>query len=220
MTGRQIDRFLATLGRELGVPARAFVTGAAAAALWGRVRPSLDIDLGLELRNSSTSWAVVEAAVERTTRLTGVPSNVASDIDRWGMITLLDYRRSSRLYRRFGRLEVRLLDPINWSIGKLTRYLDPDVRDVSQVFRARRVAATAAARTWGRALRASPPSTAQFQFRRNVESFLAREGRAIWGRGFEPAAALRAFARAAGISPSAKPTGRRTTGRPASSRRR
>ena len=201
MTGRQIDRFLATLARELGVPARAFVTGAAAAALWGRVRPSLDIDLGLELRTRSKSWAVVEAAVERTTRLTGVPSNVASDIDRWGMITLLDYRRSSRLYRRFGRLEVRLLNPINWSIGKLTRYLDPDIRDVSKVFRARRVSAISAARTWGRALRASPPSTAQFQFRRNVEDFLTHEGRAIWGRAFQAAAAVRAFERAAGISP-------------------
>lgn len=200
MTSRQIDRFLATLARELGVPARAFVTGASAAALWGRVRPSLDINLGLELRaGTKATWADVETAVERTTRLTGVPTNVAADIDRWGMITLLDYRRSSRLYRRFGRLEVRLLHPVNWSIGKLTRYLDPDIRDVAQVFRVREVAAAAAARTWGRALRASPPSSAQFQFRRNVEDFFTREGRAIWGRGFEPDAAARAFRRAAGI---------------------
>jgi hypothetical protein len=103
VTKRQIDRFFTTLAAELGVPARAFVTGATAAALWGRVRPSQDIDLGLELRRRSTSgWAAVERAVERTTRLTGVPTNVAEDIDRWGMITLLDYKRSSRLYRRFG----------------------------------------------------------------------------------------------------------------------
>jgi hypothetical protein len=115
------------------------------------------------------------------------------------MITLLDYRRSSRLYRRFGRLEVRLLNPINWSIGKLTRCLDPDVRDVAQVFRSQDVTAAAAARTWGRALQASPPSSAQLQFRRNVEDFLAREGRGIWGRGFEPEAAARAFRRAASI---------------------
>jgi hypothetical protein len=201
MTSRQIDRFLETLARELGVPARAFVTGAAAAALWGRVRPSLDIDLGLELRaGTKATWADVETAVERTTRLTGVPTNIAADIDRWGMITLLDYRRSSRLYRRFGRLEVRLLNPVNWSIGKLTRYLDPDIRDVAQVFRVREVAAAAAARTWGRALRASPPSSAQFQFRRNVEDFFAREGREIWGRAFEPDAAAHVFRRAAGIA--------------------
>jgi len=112
MTRSRIDRFLATLAAELRVPARAYVTGAAAAALWGRVRPSLDIDLGLELRSRSTAkkssptsqpsetWAALEAAVGRTTALTGIPVSAAEDIDRWGMITLLDYRRTSRLYRR------------------------------------------------------------------------------------------------------------------------
>jgi len=49
MTRTQIHRFFAVLAAELGAPARAFVTGAAAAALWGRVRPSVDVDLGLEL---------------------------------------------------------------------------------------------------------------------------------------------------------------------------
>ena len=200
MTRRQIDRFFATLAAELPVPARAFVTGASAAALWGRVRPSVDIDLGLELRRrSAAGWAAVEQAILRTTRLTGVPTNVAEDIDRWGMITLLDYKRSSRLYRRFGHLEVRLLDPVHWSIGKLTRYLDPDVRDVAEVFRARAVSPEVAARTWGRALRASPASTTQFQFRRNVEDFLRHEGRRVWGRRFDAGPALRAFAKGAGI---------------------
>jgi hypothetical protein len=226
MTRRRIDRFLATLAAELRVPARAYVTGAAAAALWGRVRPSLDIDLGIELRthvggptgpagrrrrgaparDSSRAhpppptWATVEAAVARTTALTGIPTSAAEDIDRWGMITLLDYRRTSRLYRRFEHLEVRLLDPRTWAIGKLTRYLDPDVRDVAEVFRRQRVDAKAAARLWGRALRASPASTAQFQFRRHVELFLQREGRHIWGRAFAAADAITEFHRAARIA--------------------
>jgi hypothetical protein len=92
---------------------------------------------------------------------------------------------------------VRLLHPIHWSIGKLTRYLDPDVHDVTEVFKALSVSPIAAARTWGRALRASPASTTQFQFRRNVEDFFAREGRRVWGRRFDAAPALRAFGRAA-----------------------
>ena len=112
MTRRRIEDFLAILARELKRPARAYVTGAAAAALWGRVRPSVDIDIGVELvgRRGAVDWQVVEQAVQRTTRLTAIPANVAEDIDRWGMITLLDYRRSSRRYRRFGQLEVRLLE--------------------------------------------------------------------------------------------------------------
>lgn len=194
MTPKRIERFLATLAAELGVPARAYVTGAAAAALWGRVRPSVDVNLGLELRpGTRASWDLVQAAVDRTVRLTGIPASVAEDIDRWGMITLLDYRRSSRRYGRWGHLEVRLLDPVNWAIGKLTRYLDPDVRDVVEVFRRKRVSATRAAAIWGRALRASPSSTTQHQFRRNVPAFFGGQGRRIWGARFDAAGAIRRF---------------------------
>ena len=204
MTPRRIEAFLATFARELGQPARAYVTGAAAAALWGRVRPSLDVDLGVELtRKSRGGWEPVQRAIDRTTRLTGIAASVAEDIDRWGMITLLDYKRTSRRYRRFGNLEVRLLHPANWAIGKLTRYLEPDVRDVVEVLRRQDIAAATVARIWGRALRASPASTAQFQFRRNVEHFFDRWGRHIWGAPFDPDAAGRAFHRAAGIQPSA-----------------
>ncbi len=203
MTPKRIEHFLTVLARELRLPARAYVTGAAAAALWGRVRPSVDVDMGIELASRSANrgddWQAVETAVDRTRRLTGIPANVAEDIDRWGMITLLDYRRTSRRYRRFDQLDVRLLHPANWAIGKLTRFLDSDIRDVTAVFRAKKVQPTAAARTWGRALRASPASTSQQQFRRNVEHFFTHQGRSIWGRAFDPAAAVRAFERAAAI---------------------
>jgi hypothetical protein len=208
---------LATLAAELDRPARAYVTGAAAAALWGCVRPSLDVDLGLVLTarrkarrgvrpdgpssqepsSVDASWDVVERAVARACGATGIAASVAEDIDRWGMITLLDYRETSHRYRRFGRLEVRLLDPLHWSIGKLTRFLDADVHDVIAVFRARRVDARAAARLWGRAVRASPASTTQFTFRRHVEGFLRAHGRAIWGRAFDAEACVGHFQRAA-----------------------
>jgi hypothetical protein len=207
MTPRQIERFMATLAAELGVPARAYLTGAAAAALWGRVRPSYDVDLGLELkRRSPTSWEVIQRAVDRTTRLTGIAVSVAEDIDRWGMITLLDYKRTSRRYRQFGRLELRLLHPANWSIGKLTRNLESDLRDVVEVFRRQNVSSTKVASTWGRALRTSPASTAQFQFRRNVERFLRLRGRRAWGDSFDADAAVALFWRAARIKGPARAT--------------
>ncbi len=210
MTPGQIDRFLKVLAAEVGIPARAYLTGAAAAALWGRVRPSLDVDLGLELkRGAKADWELIERAVERTTRLTGIPVNIAEDIDRWGMITLLDYKRSSRLYRQFGLLEVRLLHPANWSIGKLTRNLDADIRDVAEVFRRQSVPVTKVASIWGRALRASPASTTQFQFRHNVEHFFHHQGRAIWGASFAPEAAVASFRRASQMAGGA--SARRTT---------
>ncbi len=193
MTGRQIERFFHALALELGRPAKVYLTGAAAAALWGRVRPSVDIDFGIEASPGEAGQISVEDAVARTASLAGIATNFAEDIDRWGMITLLDYRRTSRVHARFGSLEVRLLHPANWAIGKLTRFLEPDVRDVIEVFHRQKVDSNVAARTWGRALRASPASTAQAQFRAQVEQFFHHHGRRIWGKDFDADNAIRRF---------------------------
>ncbi len=202
MTRAQIDRFFRVLAVQLGQKAVVLVTGAAAAAIWGRVRPSVDIDFAVRMtRRGENAWEAFEQAVARTVGLTGVQANYAEDLDHWGLITLLDYRRHTRSYRRFGALEVRLLDPTYWSIGKMTRYLDPDVRDMVQVFKRQRVPADRLVRLWGRALRRSPRSIVLSQFRRQVEHFLRTHGHAIWGRKFDAERALRRFYKEAGIGP-------------------
>lgn len=198
MTPKAIDRFFRTLAREFGGPATVIVTGAAAGSLWGRVRPSQDIDFGIQLGGrSAAGWERFQEAVTRTVQRTGIQGNYAQDLDRWGSITLLDYRRHTLPYRRFGKLNVRLLDPVYWSIGKLGRYLGLDVDDVVTVLRRRRVPSASVIRVWAKALRASPKSTALTQFRHQVEGFLRTYGRAIWGRRFDPDAAVRQFHRAA-----------------------
>jgi len=202
MTRAQIDAFFRVFAEQWGGKGIVLLTGAAAASIWGHVRPSVDIDFAVQLKRRGRSvWGKLEDAIDRTVRLTGIQANYAEDIDRWGLITLLDYRRHTRPYRRFGPLEVRLLDPAYWSIGKMTRYLDPDVRDMIQVFKRQNVAADHLARLWGRALKRSPRSTALSQFRRQVEHFLRSHGRAVWGREFAPERALRRFYKEAGITP-------------------
>lgn len=202
MNRTQIDGFFRVLAEQWGGKGIVLLTGAAAASIWGHVRPSVDIDFAVQLKRRGRSvWGKLEDAIDRTVRLTGIQANYAEDIDRWGLITLLDYRRHTRPYRRFGPLEVRLLDPAYWSIGKMTRYLDPDVRDMIQVFKRQNVAADHLARLWGRALKRSPRSTALSQFRRQVEHFLRSHGRAVWGRKFAPERALRRFYKEAGITP-------------------
>lgn len=200
MKPRQIENFFRVFATELAAPATVYLTGACAAALWGGVRPSQDIDFGLRLPpRSKTTWDQVYAAVQRCSRATGIPASVAEDIDRWGMITLLDYQRTSKRHALFGKLDVRLLEPAHWAIGKLTRFLEPDIIDVVTVFKRRKVVAFPALRLWGRALRASPPSTAQFQFRKNVEAFVNLHGRAAWGAKLDAAAAITVFHSAAKI---------------------
>ncbi|MBI3319005.1 MAG: hypothetical protein HYZ89_00230 [Candidatus Omnitrophica bacterium] len=200
MNERQIQRFFRILARELNRPARVIVTGAAAGSLWGSVRPSLDIDFAITLaRGGRSRQEIVEAAIARTVQLTGIPANYAQDIDRWGMISLLDYRRHTVPYRTFGKLAVRLLDPVYWSIGKISRYLDPDVQDLLAVLTRRRIPAGRYIRTWARALRASLPSPARAQFRAQAEHFLRVYGRDVWGRRFDAEIAVRQFHRAADI---------------------
>ena len=200
MNPRAIDRFFRTLAREFGGPATIIVTGAAAGSLWGHIRPSQDIDFGVQLvGNDPASWERFQAAVNRTVQRTGIQVNYAEDIDRWSSITLLDYRRHTLPYRRVGKLSVKLLDPVYWSIGKLGRYFDLDVDDVVTVLKRKKVPAASALRVWARALRASPRSTAITQFRSQIEHFLRTYGKTIWGRSFDPETAIQRFHRAAGI---------------------
>lgn len=194
MNKRQIDRFFRVLARELDAPAQIVLTGAAAGSLWGQVRPSLDVDFAITpVRWGQRQWARFEEAIQRASRLTGIQANYAEDIDRWGPITLLDWRHHTMPYRTFGTLRVRLLDPAYWSIGKLSRYLDPDVEDMVTVLKRQRMDPRRLIRLWARALRASPRSVACTQFRRQAEHFLRAYGRRIWGRQFDPERAVRHF---------------------------
>lgn len=200
MHPRNIERFFRILAEEFGRGATIIVTGAAAGSLWGHVRPSRDIDFNVQLlRRTPQGWEAFRVAADRTVQRTGIQVNYAEDIDRWSSISLLDYRRHTAVYRRFGKLDVRLLDPVYWSIGKLGRYFDLDVHDVVAVFKRKRVPAQRLLSVWAKSLRASPHSTSVFQFRVQVEHFLRTHGRQIWGKRFDPDAAVLQFRHAAGI---------------------
>ena len=197
MHPKQTERFFRVLAKELPHPATIIVTGAAAGSLWGHIRPSLDIDFAImPAGRRKDRWTVIERAVERTIRLTGIAANYAEDIDRWSAISLLDYRRHSLPYQRFGSLNVRLMDPAYWSIGKLSRFLDPDVQDLVAVLKRRRIPARSLVRLWARAIRHSPASAALSQFCKQAEYFIRTFGPAIWGTSFDSSQVIHQFHRA------------------------
>ena len=92
-----------------------------------------------------------------------------------------------------------LLDPAYWSIGKMTRFIDPDIDDMIQAFRKMKTSPAHLAKVWGRALRESPQSTALTRFRRHVEGFLESYGKKIWGSSFDSAKTIRQFHKEAEI---------------------
>ena len=201
MDKKQINRFFRVVAQGLDQPVKVILTGAAAGTLLGHLRPSLDIDFGIELiGKSKKGWQKVEEAIAQAQKVTGISVNYAQDIDRWGSISLLDYRKHLRPYRAFGKLQVNLLDPTYWTIGKITRFLDSDIWDVAEVISKEGISSQKLVRLWGKALWASPRSTASFQFRQHVEHFIRRHGKSIWGKRFNPELSVRLFQAEAGIS--------------------
>jgi hypothetical protein len=194
MEPRHIDRFFTILDQHLKQRVRVILTGAAAGSLLGHVRASQDIDFAIQPVRGNR-WERIEQAIVSTSRLTNIQVNYTTDIDRWSSITFLDYRRHTTPYRRFGQIDVHVLDPVYWSIGKLARGLDADLRDLVAVLSEHRPPPSVTIGVWARALRHSAPSPALTTFRHRVEDFLRTQGRTIWGAQFDPAAAIDQFHR-------------------------
>jgi hypothetical protein len=198
-----LDAFFKALAERVPCRVKLILTGGAEGLLLGSTRPTGDLDFGITLITATKAherhWAEVEAAIAAASQVAGVTVQYSTDIDRWSAITMPSYQRHTRLYRRFGRVWVHLLEPAHWAVPKLARYLDTDAADVQTVLRAQGVKPEPLARLCGRALRASPRSTAQFSFRQHVEHFLRTHGPAVWGSDFDAEVAVRAFQRAAGI---------------------
>lgn len=203
MNKKQIDRFFEVLNQNMASGAiikrkiKIILTGAAAGALLGGSRPSIDIDFAISSDKGYLDRT--EDAIKRTCDITGTPANFSEDIDRWSQITFLDYKKHTLPYKTFGIIEVAILSPLYWSIGKVTRYLDPDVDDLVRVLKNNPVSAQGLAKLWGKALSNSPRSAASFLFRTNVEHFFKTYGFTIWGKNFDQNKCLEVFWNSCGI---------------------
>ncbi len=195
MDKKQIDNFFKALNQNIKDVAKGrikiILTGACAGILMGGNRPSIDIDFAVDC--AKKYFKNVEDAIKKASTLTGIAANFSEDIDRWSQITFLDYKRYTTPYKTFGVIEVSILSPEYWSIGKIARYLDPDVDDLVKVLKNKQVPALKLARLWGRALLNSPRSSASFAFKIHVEHFFKTYGPSIWGKRFNQGKCLREF---------------------------
>ena len=110
MRKRQIDLFFRELDRALETKAEIILLGASAGSLMGHIRPSFDIDFEIRLgrrRNKKTT----EGMIMQTARKTGVAVNFSENVDHWSMISYLEYRRTAVPYKKFGKLNVKLIAP-------------------------------------------------------------------------------------------------------------
>jgi hypothetical protein len=185
-----IDLFFEDLSRRVTRPLQILLTGGAAAILQGTSRATFDIDFELRLAKGG-DWDLVQRAIEETSTATGIAAQYSDDIDQWSSIALPD--KKSRLYRRFGKIEVRILAPALWAIGKLARYLSSDIHDLRIVLRAADTRPQSTVKVWGTALGISPLSSSQATFRKQVENFIEQNAKAIWGTDTDPEKLKRIF---------------------------
>ncbi|MBI4431412.1 MAG: hypothetical protein HY587_06845 [Candidatus Omnitrophica bacterium] len=204
MNASEVERYFKMLSRRFSGHCEIILTGAAAGILYANIRGTMDLDFAVRFKTRSALrkerlWKEFERATKEATLGTGIAVQYAEDIDHWSLISFLDYRKQSMLFRHFGNIEVRILHPTHWSIGKLTRYLSLDIRDLIQVLKKTRTPWQKEVCLLGKALRKSPRSTASFLFRKHVEHFLLAYGIRVWGKHFDAKQAVSDFRNAAGI---------------------
>jgi hypothetical protein len=175
MKKTDIDTFFRAVAEKIDEPVKVYLTGGIASWLWGGVRPTQDIDFGVDPLSES-----IQKTLDTTSRTLKVPIQYASDLARWGMIDIPEMTRGTELYKRFGKLSVYLLAPEKWAIGKLTRYIESDESDLLTVFKKQKPSLQKCLRVWKQALKTSPASSEQFLFKKNVQHFLTKHGSKIW----------------------------------------
>lgn len=201
MNQKEIDSFFQVLScnvKKLGrAKAKIILTGAAAGNLLGGNRPSIDIDFALICDKKYIKD--IEKAARQASLASGIAVNYSQDIDRWSEITFLDYKKHTTHYKTIGSVEISILSPDYWSIGKITRYIDTDVDDLVKVLKNSRLSCAKLSKLWGKALAESPLSSASSSFKKHAEHFLKTYGKLIWGKNYNQGLCLRAFWDAAGI---------------------
>ena len=197
-----VDLFFLELHRGLSTPASVILTGAVAGGIYGNVRHSIDIDFEIRLKRKigqrDQGEKLQELIGEVSSKL-GIAANYSDDIGHWSMINYLDYRKTSIPYKKIGQLDIRLLAPEYWTIGKMTRFMEIDVKDILKVIKIKRLRLGPLVALWARAIRASPLSLAKGQFKRNVENFLRSHGKKLWGKSFNGEKAIENFRKLAGL---------------------
>lgn len=184
MHKRQIDLFFRELDKALGLKAEIILLGASAGSLMGHIRPSFDIDFEIRVSGGRRHKKKIEATILKTARKAGVAVNYSENVDHWSMVSYLDYRKSALPYQKFGRLNVKLIAPAYWTIGKMARYYALDSKDIAAIIKKKKLKPRPLVRLWKEALESSDLSLELGQFKKHAAHFLKTYGRRLWGEKF------------------------------------
>lgn len=190
-----IDEFLEILNRELDMRAEIILIGASAASLMGHVRPSLDIDFEIrpKSKTSKTYKKKMAQAIQKAQEQLKIAVDYSENINGWSMVNYLDYRKTAIPYKNIGKLDVKLIAPEYWTIGKMARFLELDVQDMIKIIRSKKLNPDRLKLIWLKAIEASDLSLELGHFKDHVIFFIKRHGRKLWGKDFDADAWIQSF---------------------------
>ncbi len=185
MRKRQIDFFFRELDKALHLKAEIILLGASAGSLMGHIRPSVDIDFEIRPARRVQNKREFEEKILQTARKAAVAVNFSENVSHGSMVSYLDYRKTARDYKKFGKLNVKLIAPEYWTIGKIARYYALDAKDTAAIIRRKKLKPASLVRLWRRALDSSDLSLEIGQFKKHAVHFLKSYGRKLWGKDFK-----------------------------------
>ncbi len=201
MQKKTIDQFFTVLSKKIEHPVEVIVTGACAGIFYGHIRPSVDIDFEIRLKNKNHQKfsSQLDRAVQFASEEVGVATSYGEDIGHWSMIDWLDYRKHTTPYKKIDFLDIRIMAADYWTIGKMGRFYEMDIQDMVTVIQKKNMESDDLIRLWARAFRKSPISLEKRQFIQHVQAFLSRYGAKTWGKSFKSDKAIALFMTLAGI---------------------
>jgi len=182
LTPKTLDLFCKTLSEEWPHPTEILLLGGAVGLVAGSNRPTRDIDFEVSFVSRHADWEGFESVIRRIKGKIGIDAQFSENVERWSMISFLDYSKHRRPFKRYGKINVFFLDPSYWSIGKVSRYWDQDIQDMIFVFSKYKVDPIRLARLWQKALKKSPRSDCLFSTKKQMHDFFKTYGQKIWGR--------------------------------------
>src|SRR3972149_6369566 len=171
-----IDLFFKKLAELIEEDIDIYLLGGCALILLGASRTTQDIDFEIKGASDETIERIQQFCNDKN-----IPVNFSEDAGMWGMISINNSRDTALPYSDFGKINVRILDPLDMSIGKIERFTDIDVQDVTYLIKKFSINAEELLTTWAKALNRSVKSEKSFLFRKQVESFIKTYSKSLWG---------------------------------------
>ena len=171
-----IDLFFKKLAELIEEDIDIYILGGCALILLGASRTTQDIDFEIKGASDETIERIQQFCIDKN-----IPVNFSEDVGMWGMISINNNRDTALPYSDFGKINVRILDPLDMSIGKIERFTDIDVQDVTYLIKKFSINAEELLTAWARALNKSLKSEKNFLFRKQVESFIKTYSKKLWG---------------------------------------